>query len=101
MRLLFVCNLGRNRSRTAAEVMSGEYETNFKGTIANTVSSEDIHWTDLIICMEKDQENFVLSHFPEAKGRTKVLGIENAYRYDDPELKELIKEKMKKIMGDT
>lgn len=56
MKVLFVCNQGRNRSRTAAQVFQSIYETRAAGLYSEPpVSAQDLAWADVIVVMEEHQ----------------------------------------------
>jgi predicted protein tyrosine phosphatase len=58
-----------------------------------------IWWADRIFCMEEHHKQAVLEIDPEAEQKTFVLGIEDVYWRGDPELEELLKEKVGKHLS--
>lgn len=96
MKILFVCNLGKHRSRTAAELLSNQYETRYKGVYDNLVSKEDLEWADLVCVMEDHQRTEISERFPEQYMKKKIisLNIPDIYSFGDERLKEEIKEKL-------
>jgi len=97
MKLLFVCFMGRNRSRTGAELYAKRgYETRYAGTCdwADVPLTDTlIRWADLVVCMEPYQQRKVLSLSPSAE--TVVLDILDDYEYNDPALKSLLLTRLK------
>ncbi len=87
-RVLFVCHLGRMRSRTAAEVFAGvtRLDTDFAGTgveAVRPVSAELIAWADTILVMENRHRKKLKRRFGEklAGKYIRVLGIPDEYDY--------------------
>lgn len=103
MKLLFVCNQGENRSRTAKELFSKKYETRSAGIYAlnpkNEVTKELLDWADIIIVMEEEQRSWIAENFPKLYMIKKILclDIPDIYRYNQPELIESLKAKFKAI----
>ena len=98
MKVLFVCNQGMHRSRTAAEAFKGRFETKFAGLFSeNPASKEQIQWADTIVVMEDFQRQELTRRFPKEfmQKRVLTLGIPDRYSYGQPELVKAIKEKMK------
>ncbi|HDP73681.1 MAG TPA: phosphotyrosine protein phosphatase [Candidatus Woesearchaeota archaeon] len=103
MRLLFVCNQGKHKSRTAANLFKDKDETRYAGLFSLTpVSKKDVDWAELIIVMEDFQQDELQQRFPDEclKKRIASLGIPDIYYFGQPELVKLIKEKMKKLKSE-
>jgi len=103
MRMLFVCNQGKHRSRTAANLFKDKYEIRYAGLFSLTpVSKNDVEWAELIIVMEDFQQDELQQRFPAEclKNRIACLGIPDIYYCGHPELVKLIKEKMKKLKSE-
>src|SRR3989338_4774147 len=97
MKILFVCNQGMHRSRTAAEMFKSRLETKFAGLFSeNSVSELQMQWADTIVVMEDFQREELMKRFPKEfmLKRVLTLGIPDAYSYGQPELVKIIKEKM-------
>ena len=94
MNILFVCNQGRHRSRTAAELFSKEYNTKYCGVYSN-LSKNDIDWANLIVVMEDHQRKEISIKFPKEYLAKQILcaSIPDIYSYNQPELILIIKEK--------
>ncbi len=100
MKVLFVCNQGMHRSRTAAEAFKGVFETRFAGLFSeNPVTGQQMMWADTVVVMEDFQRDELRERFPEEFMRKRVLtlGIPDMYSYGQPELVRVIKEKMKEL----
>jgi predicted protein tyrosine phosphatase len=102
MKILFVCGQGRHRSRTAAELFKDTHETKYAGIFSedNPVTLAQIEWADLIVVMEDEHRIMLGRKFPAGylKKRIVSLGISDAYAYNDAELKDILKRKMKDIL---
>jgi predicted protein tyrosine phosphatase len=97
MNILFICNLGRNRSRTAADLLKDKFKTRFKGVFENIVAKEDIDWADSIITMEPMQSLILERMFPKLTKQIICWNIPDIYRYNNPELIQIINEKSKEL----
>ena len=89
MKVLFVCNQGKHRSRTAAELFKGSFETRHAGLYSESpVSERDLVWADMIVVMEEHQREELVKRFPQEclRKRLVTLGIADAYRFQQPEL---------------
>ncbi len=101
MNILFVCSENRLRSPTAETVFS-EYEgINAIGAGTNsdaetTVSGDLIEWADVILVMEKSHRNKISKKYKELLKSKKltVLEIPDNYEYMQPELIQLLKNKV-------
>jgi predicted protein tyrosine phosphatase len=97
MNVLFVCNQGRHRSRTAAELFRGRYATRYAGLYNDRpVTERELAWADLVVVMEEFQRTELSERFPKAylKKRIISLGIPDIYSYNQPELVEVLKRRM-------
>jgi predicted protein tyrosine phosphatase len=87
MNILFVCSLGKNRSRTAAGCLkNGSNLTSFVGTdIESDVFIGDIDITsfDLVIFMEEFHFNATKNLFPKFSGEFEIWGIPDVFDYMD------------------
>lgn len=99
MKVLFICNQNQNRSKTAEEIFRHEFETKSAGLYNEpAVSKKQLEWADLIIVMEEDQRKELSKRFPKTYLEKRIISLDipDIYRYDDPKLIDLLKEKMKK-----
>ena len=104
--LLFVCSRNQWRSPTAERIYDDHplIETRSAGTASSArrkLSLADIQWADLILVMEREHAQRVRADFREAvqSKELHVLGIEDRYRYMDPELVAEIKAAVDPILA--
>ena len=103
--ILFVCSQNRLRSPTAEQVFATwpGVECSSAGTnhdAENPLSAELVEWADVIFVMEKAHRNKVNAKY-RAQLRDKrviVLGIPDDYDFMDPELVELLKNKVGRFL---
>jgi len=62
-----------NAATSLAQHVAAEYSVDLAGHEANAVSRELVGWSDLILVMEKSQEDMLLTDFPEANGRVRLM----------------------------
>jgi len=101
MDILFICNQGKNRSKTAAEVFSGRFTTASAGLYGDTpVTETQLAQADVIIAMEERHRREIAERFPRIylQKRILVLGIPDIYRYGQPELVQLLKVRMSELL---
>ncbi len=94
MKVLFICNMGKHRSKTAAELFASEFSTEYAGLYSeNPVSNKQIEDADLIVVMEEEQRHEIASRFPSLYLRKRIinLNITDVYAYNDPHLIDLLK----------
>ena len=104
--ILFVCSANIQRSKTAEDYFAAKYPnlhfdsagTNLKicqkeGT--NPMTTVLLDWADLVLVMEEKHRKLIKPH-AKNKGvkKIKVLGIRDIYKYYQPELIELLEEKV-------
>ena len=99
MKVLFVCNMGIHRSKTAADIFHNKFETKSAG-IYTDISKEKIDWADVIIVMEDHQRKLIGEMFPSEyiKKRILCLDIPDIYNYKEPSLIRVLKLKVEKVM---
>jgi predicted protein tyrosine phosphatase len=104
-KLLFVCSENRLRSPTAEAIFS-EYEgveAIGAGTNADAetpLSGDLIEWADIIFVMEKRHKNKISAKYQALLKEKKlvVLDISDNYKYMQPELIRLLKDRVNKIL---
>jgi predicted protein tyrosine phosphatase len=81
MNLLFICNEGRNRSKTAAELYFGEHNTMSAGlyTLMTIDLEKELNWADLIFVMEDHYEKTLRDYYPDMKKDIINLKIPDIY----------------------
>ena len=94
MNLLFVCNQGRHRSKTAVKLFSGRFAGIYSED--NPLTKELLVWADKICVMEEHQRTFIANNFPKEYLQKKIVNLEipDIYQYDQKKLKETLKKKM-------
>lgn len=100
MKVLFICNQNKNRSKTAEELFKYRFETKSAGLFnSKPVNEKQINWADLIVVMEQIQREELAKRFPKQyiEKRIVSLNIDDSYYYQQPELVEILKEKIKEL----
>lgn len=101
MNILFICSRNQWRSPTAEQVWRNVFAPYPGFTIRSagtsprarrTVTAADIRWADVIFAMEDKHRQRLQAQFgPLLQGRSlRLLGIPDHYRYQDPELVEML-----------
>lgn len=100
LNVLFVCSRNQWRSPTAERVWRNEPGISVRsaGTSPRArrpLGIADIRWADLILVMEEKHKSRLLAAFRQAAAfkRVDVLDIPDDYRFMDPELVEILREK--------
>ena len=101
MNILFICNQGKNRNKTAAQLFSGRFQTASAGLYSNTpVTETQLAQADVIIAMEERHRTEIAERFPRIylQKRILVLGIPDIYRYGQSELMHLLHVRMSALL---
>jgi len=102
MKILFVCNQGKYRSKTAQELFKNKYETDSAGIYSedNPLTEEKMINADLIIVMEDLQRKFIADNYPKIYLSKRILSwnIKDTYGYMQSELINIIKSKFKDLI---
>lgn len=105
MNLLFICTINRMRSCTAETIYGTrpEYRVRSAGIAPNAprqVTRELLQWADMVFVMENMHRAFIIEKFPEIDlaGKLIVLGIPDFYYYMEPELVDLLRNKIDPIL---
>ncbi len=96
MKVLFICNQNKHRSKTAEEVFRSKFETKSAGLYNDVpVSDKELSWADVIAVMEEEQRVELAKRFPKQVFAKKVisLNVPDTYSYNQPELIELLRRK--------
>jgi len=97
MNILFICNQNKNRSKTAEVLFSDMYSTKSAGLYnSKPVNAKQLEWADTIIVMEDEQRSELAKRFPKQymQKRILLLDIPDIYSYNNPQLVQLLREKM-------
>ena len=101
MKVLFICNQNENRSKTAEKLFKGKFETKSAGLYnEKPVSIKQMSWADAIVVMEDFQRHELAVRFPDEYMKKRVLSMEipDIYRYNQPELIGIMKDRMKDLL---
>ena len=101
MNVLFICNQGKNRSRTAATLFRGRFQTQSAGLYCeNSVTKHQLMWADVIIVMEDRHRTEIAQRFPMAymQKRILVMEIPDLYRHGQSELVHLLKARIADLL---
>ena len=101
MNVLFICNQGKNRSKTAAQLLSERFQTASAGLYSDTpVTETQLAEADVIVVMEEGHRREMAERFPRVylQKRILVLGIPDIYRHGQPELLGLLKGTMSRLL---
>jgi len=104
-KVLFVCSGNVDRSPTAEALLRGKegLEVKSAGTwkdAKTVVSKELIEWADMIFAMEEHHKEVLREIDPESEKKIIVLGFGDNYSRNDPELVNVLKEKLSKYFGE-
>ena len=103
MKVLFLCNQGENRSRTAAEIFSKKYETKYAGLYSfdksKLLTDELLNWCDAILVMQKEHIEYLAENKPAYYLEKRVVNLEvpDIYDYNNEELIKILKQKAKPV----
>lgn len=98
MKILFICNQNKNRSKTAEEIFKGVYETKSAGLYnGKPVTEEIIAWADIVVTMDDEQRSEIGKRFPRQYIQKQIisLNVPDIYLYNQPELVTILKSRMK------
>lgn len=104
LNVLFVCSINQWRSPTAEALYRHDSRMNVRsaGTsaaAAHRISQKDLDWADVIIAMEDEHQARIRELFSKCVlPPIEVLGIEDHYPFQDPELIELLREGVEEVM---
>ncbi len=93
MRLLFVCNQNKHRSRTAEDIFKDRFETRSAGLFNDKpLTEKELLWADVVLVMEDFQRKEIAKRFPKAYMMKRILSlnIPDVYRYGQQELKAVL-----------
>jgi predicted protein tyrosine phosphatase len=95
-KLLFVC--GRNEKRSPSFAIwfkkhKPEYEVRQSGIAEGCpeeINRDLLEWADNIFLMDLEQEIFLTMRFPEFVYKTEIVGCDDMYQRESPQLNKLI-----------
>jgi predicted protein tyrosine phosphatase len=107
IRLLFICSRNQWRSPTAEQIFKGhpDYQSRSAGTSPRAkrrLKIEDLNWADKIFVMETKHRNKIQADFGRTvKHKTiHVLDIPDQYKFNDPELIQLLEHTLLEYLSD-
>lgn len=101
MKLLFICNQNKNRSKTAERLFKNKYKTKSAGLYnEKPLNKRQLSWADLVVVMDDSQRNEISKRFPELylKKRIISLNINDIYKYNQKELIDELKTKFNELV---
>jgi predicted protein tyrosine phosphatase len=103
-KVLFVCSGNIHRSQTAEHLLKGAkgLEVRSAGTLPlslRVVSRELVNWADIIFAMEGDHKEAILHICSEAENKIIVLDIPDRYLKDDPQLLQILRDRLYPYLG--
>ena len=100
MKVLFVCNQNKDRSKTAEEIFKHRFETKSAGVFnEKPITKEELSWADKIIVMEDKQRNEIAKRFPKEYMQKQILCLDvpDIFQYNQPELINILNSKLNKL----
>jgi len=97
MKVLFVCNQNKNRSKTAEHLFSAKFQTKSAGLYnQKPVTAKEVSWADTIVVMEETQRSELAKRFPKHYTQKRILSfdIPDVYDYNNPKLVSALKSKV-------
>ncbi len=97
MKVLFVCNQNKNRSKTAELIFKGRFETKSTGLFnENPIKEEDLEWANKVVVMEDAQRKEIGRRFPSQYLKKQIisLNIPDIYKFNQPELIKVLQERI-------
>jgi len=102
MNVLFICDQNQNRSKTAEEIFKDRFNTKSAGLYnSEPVTGKQISWADTIIVMEEAQRSEIAKRFPKQYMLKRILSLDipDIYYYNQPELIDILNNKMDELFG--
>jgi predicted protein tyrosine phosphatase len=101
MKVLFVCNQNKHRSKTAEEIFKDKFETKSVGLFGGELLDEkSLLWADVVCVMEDFQRAEIGKRFPSLYLKKKIISLDvpDVYSIGQPELISLLQVKISKII---
>lgn len=98
MKVLFVCNQNKNRSKTAEHLFSTKFDTKSAGLYNNKpITAKELFWADTIVVMEESQRSELAKRFPKQYAQKRILSfdIPDVYDYNNQKLVSTLRSKVK------
>ena len=100
MKVLFICNQNKHRSKTAEELFRSRFETRSAGLYnLKPLTENELAWADLVVVMEDHQRTEIGKRFPKQYMQKRIISfnIPDVYGYNQSELIKLLKSKVEEI----
>ena len=100
MNVLFVCNQNMHRSKTAAELFKDSFNTRSAGIYAiKPIAENEVAWADTIVVMEDHQRSEIANRFPGLYLQKRILSLDipDVFHFNQPELVEMLNDKVRKL----
>jgi len=104
MKVLFICNQNRHRSKTAEVLFRSRLETASAGLYNEIpVTEEQLQWAEVVVVMEPSQREELGKRYPGSYLAKRILSLDipDMYQYGQPELMRMLEEKMESVMNDS
>ena len=101
MKVLFVCNQNKHRSKTAEYLFKNKFETKSAGLYnEKPVTKRQLSWADIVIVMEDSQRAELSKRFPREYMQKQILSLNvpDIYQLNQPELNDLLKSKINNLI---
>ena len=104
MKILFICSRNELRSPTAERIFADRAETDSAGLAPDAalrVEPDQLLWADLVVVMEKKHKLALTRRFSRYLSGTRIVSVDIPDRYDymQPELVELLEQRMSRFLG--
>jgi len=100
MKILFVCNQNKHRSKTAEVIFKDRFETRSAGLFnEKPITEADMSWADTIAVMEDFQRTELSKRFPKQYLNKKIisLNVSDEFSYMQPELISILKKRVDEL----
>jgi predicted protein tyrosine phosphatase len=102
MKVLFICNQNKHRSKTAEELFRSKFETKSAGLYnSKPVTEKQLSWADVIVVMEEEQRHELAKRFPQIYLQKRILNwnVPDVYGYKDQKLVESLNSRFEEFSG--
>lgn len=102
MKVLFICNQNKHRSKTAEEFFKDRFETKSAGLYnEKPVTEKELEWADLIVVMEDHQRTEISNRFPKEYMKKRILSLDipDQYSHGQKELIDILNIKMNSLLA--
>jgi len=100
MKVLFICNQGKHRSRTAEELFRVKFQTKSAGLFnENPVTAKQMEWADVVVVMEDFQRQEIAKRFPSEYMKKRIISfnIPDIYQHNQKELVDILNNKISEL----